>query len=73
MSHQADEDVVLRTLAREGGRLKFSRLAYDGILAASLVGQGHPRLDRQAGRRLGPRPGGGEAGIMTRAVPEPGC
>ena len=33
-SHQADEDVVLRTLAREGGRLQFSRLAYDGILAA---------------------------------------
>jgi hypothetical protein len=35
MSHHADEDVVLRTLTREGGRLKFSRLTYDGILAAS--------------------------------------
>ena len=34
-SHQADEDVVLRTLAREGGRLQFSRLTYDGILAAA--------------------------------------
>ncbi|HEX9358693.1 MAG TPA: hypothetical protein VF933_33390 [Streptosporangiaceae bacterium] len=28
MSHKADE-IVLRTLAREGGRLKFSRHAAD--------------------------------------------
>ncbi len=37
MSHQADEEYVLRTLAREGGRLTFSRLTYDGILAASRL------------------------------------
>ena len=37
MSSQTDEDVVLRTLAREGGRLKFSRLAYDGILATGRL------------------------------------
>lgn len=37
MSHQADEDVMLRTLAREGGRLKASHLTYDGILAASQL------------------------------------
>ena len=36
-SHQAGEDVVLRTLAREGGRLQFSRLTYDGTLAASRL------------------------------------
>jgi hypothetical protein len=49
--------------------LKFSRLAYDGILApagtAIRVWTG-----KQAGR-LGPRPGTAEAGIMTRAAPEP--
>jgi hypothetical protein len=37
MSSQTDEDVVLRTLASEGGRLKFHRLACDGILAASRL------------------------------------
>ncbi len=41
-SHQADEDVVLHTLAREGGRLNFSRLTYEGILAANRL----PRVGR---------------------------
>ncbi len=36
-SHRAGEDVVLRTLAGEGGRLQFSRLTCDGILAASRL------------------------------------
>jgi hypothetical protein len=36
-SHQADENVVLRTLAREGGRLQFSRLTYDDIRAANRL------------------------------------
>ena len=70
-SHQAGEEVVLRTLAREGGWLQFSRLTYDGILAAGRLARARPRLDRQAGRRLGPRPGTAEAAIMTRAGPDP--
>ena len=37
MSHNAGEEYVRRTLAREGGLPKLSRLTYDGILAASRL------------------------------------
>jgi hypothetical protein len=37
VSHKAGEEYVLHTLAKEGGRLKFSRLTYDGILAANRL------------------------------------
>jgi hypothetical protein len=49
MSSQTDEDVVLRTLAREGGWLKFSRLACDGILAAGRLARANRvHIDKQA-------------------------
>jgi hypothetical protein len=49
MSHQADEDVLLRTLAREDGGLKFSRLTYDGILAANRLARANRvYIDKQA-------------------------
>ncbi len=53
MSHQAGEEFVLRTLAEEVRRLKFSRLTYRGILAASRLAKGRPRLHRQSRPRAG--------------------
>jgi uncharacterized protein YjhX (UPF0386 family) len=49
MSHKADNQALLRTLATEGGRLKFSRLTYRGILAANrLARAGHVYIDKKA-------------------------
>jgi hypothetical protein len=62
MSRKADDEYVLRTLAREGGRLKFSRLTYDGILAANrLARAGRVRIGKQA-----------EGWDLVRAQQEPG-
>jgi hypothetical protein len=49
MSHKADSQTPLRTHAREGGRLRLSRLTYRGILAAKrLARAGHVYIDKKA-------------------------
>jgi hypothetical protein len=49
MSRKADEEYVLHTLATEGGRLKLSRLIYDGILAAGRLARANlARTGKQA-------------------------
>ncbi len=50
MSHTADNQAVLCTLAREGGRLTFSRPTYLGTLAVDrLARAGHVCTGQQAG------------------------
>jgi len=37
MSQESDDQELLRTLTREGGRLKWTRLTYRGIKAANRL------------------------------------